>query len=75
MGTLSTERQSKQMSKKKQQPSSKNLLTKYETTQGYCQPAAGQFSQWKSFMFIKNANQRVPGGFIARHLPRFWVQH
>lgn len=39
---------------------------KYETTQGYCQPAAGHFSQWKSFMFIRDANQRAPAGFIAR---------
>lgn len=34
-----------------------NLLEEYEITQGYSQPAAGQFSVWKSFMFITNANQ------------------
>lgn len=43
---------------KRAKTSSMNLLTKYETTLGYCQPAAGQFSQLKSFMLIKNANQR-----------------
>lgn len=34
-----------------------NLLRTHETTHGYSQPAFGQFSQWKSFMFIRNANQ------------------
>lgn len=34
-----------------------NLLRTHETTHGYSQPASGQFSQWKSFMFIRNANQ------------------
>lgn len=34
-----------------------NLLRTHETTHGYSQPAFGQFSQWKSFMFISNANQ------------------
>lgn len=34
-----------------------NLLKEFEITQGYSQPAAGQFSIWKSFMFITNANQ------------------
>lgn len=37
--------------------SNMNLLRTHETTHGYSQPASGQFSQWKSFMFIRNANQ------------------
>lgn len=37
--------------------SNMNLLRTHETTHGYSQPAFGQFSQWKSFMFISNANQ------------------
>lgn len=37
--------------------SNMNLLRTHETTHGYSQPAFGQFSQWKSFMFIRNANQ------------------
>lgn len=34
-----------------------NSVRTHETTHGYSQPAFGQFSQWKSFMFIRNANQ------------------
>lgn len=37
--------------------SNMNSLRTHETTHGYSQPAFGQFSQWKSFMFIRNANQ------------------
>lgn len=53
MSALPNEWQGKQMSK----TSNMNLLRTHETTHSYSQPASGQFSQWKSFMFIRNANQ------------------